>query len=472
MMFIRKYLVCQVVIVLLASSAMAQEKADSVLKFSLTEAQAYALQNNRSIQSARIDMEIAKKKVWETTAIGLPQFSITADYQHLFKVPEFAFPTTGFTQSELTFSGATPAGFEQFSSVGGLNQYIYNGPSIPISPKDNTTFNFTVSQLIFSGEYLVGLQAARVYKEMSEKSYIKSENVTRENVSSGYNLVLVLQENIILLRESLTVSDQAYIEVKKMYEQGFAEETSVDQLKINKLNIESLIHSLEGQYKVAQKLLKIQLGVDFEQEIALTDSLNGIIEQGNTQYLGSSQFDVNQSVDFQLMKTQEDLAALSYKREMSKFLPSVAGFYRHQELQKEPALNFQPKDVIGISVSVPIFTSGQRLSVVSQAKLQLKQATLGKKSAEQGLIMEYSQAFNEYETAFNSYVNNKESLKLSDKIYKMNIIKFKEGVATSLDLTQSQGQFLTTESSYYTSILTLLNAKAKLERILTKYEQK
>jgi outer membrane protein TolC len=458
----------------LAAGAIAQEKADSVLKLSLSQAQTYALENNRAIKSAKIDMEIAKKKVWETTTIGLPQFTVTADYQHLFKVPEFGFPTSGFTQSPLTFSGAAPEGFQQFTNteVGNLNQYVYNGKAIPISPADNTTFNFTLSQLIFSGEYIVGLQAAKVYKELSEKSFVKSENVTRENVANGYHLVLVLGENLALLKKSLDVSDQAYNEVQGLYKQGFTEETNVDQLKINKSNIETLIRSLEGQYGVAQKLFKIQLGVDFAQNIVLTDSLSGVIDQGNFQYLSSSQFDVNQSVDFEMMKTQENLAALNYKRLKAKFLPTVAGFYRHQELQKEPMLNFQPKDVAGISVNLPIFTSGQRLSTVGQAKLELQKTRLAKETVSQSLNMEYSQAKTDYETAFNNYLTNKESMELSDKIYRRNIIKFREGVASSLELTQSQGQFLSAESTYYSSVLSLLNAKAKLERILIQYQPK
>jgi len=57
-------------------------------------------------------------------------------------------------------------------------------------------------------------------------------------------------------------------------------------------------------------------------------------------------------------------------------------------------------------------------------------------------------------------------LALSEKIYNKNIIKFKEGVASSLELTQSQSQYLTSESNYYNSVISLLQAKAKMDRIL------
>ncbi|HEX3006664.1 MAG TPA: TolC family protein [Bacteroidales bacterium] len=125
---------------------------------------------------------------------------------------------------------------------------------------------------------------------------------------------------------------------------------------------------------------------------------------------------------------------------------------------------------MGLSVNFPILTSGQRISKIGQAKLDLDKTRLTKANAEQNLVMEYESARNDYETAFNNYTSNKESMELSLKIYKRTLIKYHEGVSTSLDLTQTQGQYLTSQSNYYNSVLSLLNAKAKLDRILTKYQ--
>ena len=76
---------------ILAFSLAAQEQPDT-LRLSLPDAQTYSLQYNRTVKSSQLDIEIAKKKVQETTAIGLPQFSVTANYQHIFKIPELSFP--------------------------------------------------------------------------------------------------------------------------------------------------------------------------------------------------------------------------------------------------------------------------------------------------------------------------------------------------------------------------------------------
>ena len=135
-------------------------------------------------------------------------------------------------------------------------------PPVSLGVKNNTTFDFTLSQLIFSGEYLVGLQATRVFKEISEKTLVKTEDQTKESVAETYYLVLVLGENVRVLNESLKSVDQTYNEMVKMNQQGLNEETDVDQIKISRSNIQTLITSLESQKEISLKLLKYQLGVD------------------------------------------------------------------------------------------------------------------------------------------------------------------------------------------------------------------
>ena len=350
---------------------------------------------------------------------------------------------------------------------GGINQYLYQGPGIPLGTKDNTTFNFTLSQLIFSGEYIVGLQAARVFKEVSEKAYIKSELTTKESVATSAYLVLVLKENLRVLQKSVELMDKTYGEIEQMSAQGFVEDTDVDQLKINKSNLQNLILSLQGQYEVAQKLLKFQLGLDFSQPLELTENLDGIVNRSNLEYLLPGEFNPGANIDYKIMNNQVELQKLNLRRAQSTFLPTVAGFYQHQEMTNTPAFNFQPKDVLGVNLSLPILTSGQRLSKVSQGKLNLEKARLNKDMVEQSVIMEYETARNAYQTAYMNFTNNKESLSLSEKIYNKSIIKYKEGVTSSMELTQSQSQYLTAESNYYNSIITLLQAKAKMDRILS-----
>ena len=181
----------------------------------------------------------------------------------------------------------------------------------------------------------------------------------------------------------------------------------------------------------------------------------------------SPEYDVNNSLDFQLVKKQEAISELMLKLEKSKYLPNIAAFYRHEEQTNQPSFNFAVKDVVGASFNLPIVSSGMRNARISQAKYDLEKSRLARDDAEQGLVMEFETARSNYQTAFSNYMTNRESMELGKKEYEKTVIKYREGVSTNFELTQSQNQYLTAETNYYNSVLALLNAKAKLDRILS-----
>jgi outer membrane protein len=434
------------------------QETKNILKLSILEAQDYALQNNRQVKSSKIDIESAKKKVWENLAVGFPQLNLAANYQHQFVVPEISF-------GPFLDVNSLPDG--SFLTKNDIQDAYKNSPTIPLGVRNNTIIDLTVSQLIFSGQYLVGIQAVKVLQSVSEKTLVKNEALTKESVSNTYNLVLIFGENEKVLNESLKAIDQTYNEMVKMNEQGLNEETDVDQIKISRANIQALIASLESQKEISMKLLKYQLGVGFDQQVVLTDSLPAIITQANIQYLKSPQFNVRNNIDYQLVSTQERISELLLKLEKSKFLPTITSFYRHEEQTNQPSFNFAVKDFLGVTLNFPIINSGQRSSRVSQARFDLEKSRLDKENAEQALIMEYETALSSYQTAFSNFTTNRESMTLSKKVYDKTVIKYREGVSSSFELTQNQNQYLTAESNYYNSMLLLLYAKAKLDRLLS-----
>jgi outer membrane protein TolC len=444
------------VILGLITKGFSQDNKD-MLKLSISEAQNYALQYNRSVQSAKIDVKSMEKKIWENLATGFPQLNFDINYQHQFVVPELSL-------GPYLDVNALPDGFLTKQNI--LDHYP-NSPPFALGVKNNAIINLTLSQLIFSGQYFIGVKAVQIAKQVTEKALVKTEAQTKESVADTYYLILVLSENDRVLNESLKSVNQTYGEMVKMNQQGLNEETDVDQIKINSSNIQTLINSVESQKEISMKLLKFQLGVDFNQPLELTDSLRGIIEKGNIQYMSPPEYNAKNSVDYQIMSNQEKVASLLLKMEQSKYLPTVTSFYRHQEQTNQPSFNFAVKDIVGVTLSLPIISSGQRNSKISQAKFDLEKSRLNKENGEQGLMMDFETALSSYQTAFSNFTTNKESMTLSKKVYEKTVIKYREGVSSSFELTQNQNQFLTAESNYYNSVLSLLNAKAKLDRILS-----
>lgn len=424
---------------LLMLSANKNLLAQEATKLSLKEAQEFALKNNTTILNSKIDNEIARKKIWETTAIGLPQVEGSVGYQNIVKVPTASFP------------------------MGENGENV----EIPLGVKENTTYTLSVSQLIFNGNYIVGLQASKVYYQMSDQTYLKSAIETRESVANTYYLILSLVENKKILSSNLQNLKQTFYEMQQMLAEGFVEATDVDQFQITVSSLENSVNTLDRQAEVAKRLLKFQMGMDLEQQIELTDQLESTLQQVNLASLTEQNFSVEKNIDYQIMLTQEKLGKLNYRKDLSDYLPSIAGFYQHQELAKKSDFNFTPPDVFGFTVSIPIFSSGERWAKAKQSSLALDKIVNAKKEVERSLNLGYIQAKSDLSSAYEKYLTEKNNIELSKKVYDITLIKYKEGVSTSMDLTTAQNQYLTAETNYFSAIYSVLTAKTKFDKILS-----
>ena len=454
----------------------ASQATDSVM--SLQQAIDYALEHNHDVQKAELEVLKAKKKVWETTAIGLPQVSASAAYSYMLTVPD---------------------ALEQFSILGDMFEPIYQAigtnstalvnaglldpNAAPQGPSDaggesvstddlrtTATLDVSVSQLIFNGSYIVGLQASKTYKMLSK--YQKQQSVVdlKEAVTNAYTGVLVARESKAVLDEILKSTNESIREMEAMYEEGFVENTDVDQLKLTAATIETNKKNLELRVKIAREMLKSTLGMDLEQPLKLTDDLDGIITHKNATTAKGFDFDVTQNISYQLLETQEKLKELDLKNVKAEFLPTVAGFYNHQENFNDKAFNLQPPDVVGVNVEIPIFSSWSRMSKVKQRQIELEQTRHDKANAVNGLKVQYRNTLNQFLTARNTYENNKSNMKLARKIYEKTQLKYKEGVSTSFDLSQAQGQYLRAQSDYFQSVMSLIEAKASLDKLSHQYQ--
>ncbi|HAQ65859.1 MAG TPA: hypothetical protein DCR43_08430 [Bacteroidales bacterium] len=434
-------------------------KGQQAKQFSLEQAQRYALENNTSIRNAMLDVKIAQKKIWETTAIGLPQVTAKGQYQNIFKVPMVSFGMS-FDPTLLPATG-------NLTKDDILNAYAM-GPAMPLGVKENTTLDITFSQLLFSGSYIVGLQASRVYAQLSNQTLQKSKNDVIESVTTTYCMILVGEESRAILKDNLSVVEKTLYEIDEMYGQGFVEKTDVDQLRVTANNLRNSLSSLERSILVAYNLMQVQMGTPDSVRISLTDSLPGVIASLNIEPLVAEQFILNNSPEYQLVGTAEQLARLDYKREKWEFLPTVSAAFVHNEKAKTPEFDFSPKNVLAIQATMPIFTSGSRLARLSQKKMALEQARNNRDYVSESLKLAASQAQYDLLSQNETFKNQKLSMELSRDIYNRTLEKYRQGVAASLDLMNTQNQYLSSLSNYYQSVFNVVQSKAKLEKILNK----
>ncbi|HPI85657.1 MAG TPA: TolC family protein [Bacteroidales bacterium] len=421
------------------------------LSFNLKEAGEYAVKNSYSVQNARYDLEIARKKVKENLSLGFPQIDGTVDYSYFIALPTSLIPGDFFGQP---------------------GEMI----EVQFGTKNNLTAGITLNQLIFDGRYFIGLQYAKIFEQISAENLEKSEEDIRETVSRTYFSILVGEESLKILDSTLVILMETLYQTEELYKEGFAERTDFDQLKITVTDLQNMINLQRRQNELGYKLLKYQMGLDLNQEILLTETLDGLINDAGISALAEQQFNPANHVDYRLISTQEKMQVLSLKNERAAYYPKLNGFVFLQENAQRDSFDFfdidQPwfmTSSTGVSLKIPVFSSGYRKSRVGQAKLELEKIRLTKNQVQAGLELSALQSRSAFITALENYFRDKQNIGLALDIYSRTLIKYKEGVATSVELTQQHQQFFNAESKYFQTVFNLLDAKNMLDKALGNY---
>ncbi|MCK4337730.1 MAG: TolC family protein, partial [Candidatus Aminicenantes bacterium] len=253
--------------------------------------------------------------------------------------------------------------------------------------------------------------------------------------------------------------------------------TDADLIKISVTRIMNNLQAIRRNKEVGYKLLKFQMGLDLEEKVVLKDRLEDILQIIDVEQAYEGEFKLENNIDFKLMSTQEKLSEMSLKNEKAKYLPTITAFYTFQWNAMRDAFNFfnskerwYRMQVLGVNISIPIFQSGRQRAKVQQASISLQQARNAKRQASQGLVLEAARTKAAFDSAYENYLNTQENMHLSKKVYDVTLIKYKEGVATSMDLTQAHDKFLMSQSEYIQALSGLLSAKNKLDRLNNNYE--
>ena len=443
--------------------------AQEVKKFSLKDAQQYAIDNNYQIKNAKTDIEIAKQRVKENTAIGLPQINASASYSYFMDIPTTLIPDF-----------LTPA-------IYAVNENLFElTPAVPLSDEPqyfeasfgsphNATWGATISQLIFSGQYLVGLRAAKAYETLTQSTYLKNEIEIRDAVAKAYYPVIIIKENKNYLDSTLISMKKMLYETEEYFNNGFVEDTDVDQLKLMIADLETALAYLDNRLELANNMLKFMLGLKTEDQIEATETLDALLTSVNNEFLVNSKFDFNNNIDYNLLKKGERLTYLQYKLRQSEYYPTMSAYYQYQKNGLRDQFDFFdfsknwfPSQVIGVQLDIPIWSSGMRKYKVNQAKLALNKAQVQDTELQQRLNLTVETYRNEFNNAYLIYNNRIKNLDIAKKIYQKTEIKYKEGISTSLDLSTAYNQYLQAEIDYLTSILDLLMKKSDLDKLLTK----
>ncbi|WBL22589.1 TolC family protein [Zunongwangia sp. HRR-M8] len=431
------------------------DNAPQSYSFSLEEAIRYGLDHNVEAVNAQKDIAISLKQKWEIIAQGLPQISAGADYQNNLKQPVSLLPAE--------IAGGEPGTF------------------LPVvfGTKQSMNATATWNQIIFDGSYIVGIQSAKTLLQITENAKTKTDQEVKKGIINAYGNVLLAEENVEILKMNVESVQSTYDETKATFENGLAEEEDVEQLEITLLTLKNNLNRSKRMKQIAYEMLNITLGLPVEADITLTEELEALAMQYFDLAILEKEIPVEENIDYRIAKNTAESAEIEVKLEQAKALPSLTGYvnYGYQGFSQKFTFltdnqDYFSQSVLGISLNIPIFSSGMRSARTQQQKIALEQALMDLEYTENEVKQQINSAKTEYEYSLDNYQVQKKNLALAERIENKNKIKFEEGVASSFELNEAQRQLYTAQQDYLQSMLNVITTKVELENLLdtTKYE--
>jgi len=404
-----------------------------VLVLTLDDAVNFAIDHNKTLINSRYAINKSSQKIKEAIAAGLPQINASVDYTSYLG-----------GQASIQLSPASPPATIEFNPTSNLQA--------------------SVTQLIFNGNYYVGIQLSKLAKKMTEQNYRMDALDVKEQTIQAYYLVLANERILNIIRENKANAQVIYEKTNNLVNAGILEETDIKKLSVMVTTVDNQIKSTERQLELGYNLLRLYLGLESNQMVRLASSLDEIADRYIFNIAVADTFRLDNNLNYQLLLMQTQLAKKNITMNKASYLPTLAAYYSYTEKLKKPLFDVSPKNVLGFTLSVPVFSGGERYSKLQQAKIDYDVTENSRDLLAQQLTIEERQLRYNYQNLLEQYMNQKTNKEVAHEVLNKMDLKYQQGVVSTLELTSANTDYLNAETNFTTVLLQLLNAELTLRK--------
>ncbi|MFT4032529.1 MAG: TolC family protein [Siphonobacter sp.] len=424
--------------------------------FSLKEAVDYGIKNNRNVASSQLDLAIAKARIGEVKASGLPQLTVALGLSHTIKAQPFFLPPG------VSFGGPAPADPDQETALtlGGV-RYTSNAIA-------------NLNWLLFSSSYLLGLKAAKVYTDLATKNSTASRITTAENVTKAYYSVLVNEERLALLGVNLARLDTLLRNTKASNAEGLVEKLDVQRIEVQRNNLSTEKQNVERLQELSYILLKYQMGYPLDQPMQLNEKLSKALFEESMIPEHKLQTQYTDRIEYSTLLTQRALQAIDVENVRLSNVPTLSltgnyGYYNgRQSVVRFITRPWLEAGAVGLNINVPIFDGFSRRYKLSQSRSNLLKVENNIKLLEQTIDLQINQAEIQVRNYWFTLQEQKRNLELAQEVLRVTQIKYREGVGSNIEVIDAEASFRESQTNYYTALYNTLVAKVDLDKALGK----
>ncbi len=413
-----------------------QEPTDSsVLYFTLDEAMSYALEHNWDLQNSSIAVRQAEADRWTAIASMLPQVNGTLDYSNYMGY-EMAFGETGL--------------------------------SIAMPPYGSIGVN---AALAVSGAQVISALIGKISVEMSDVTRRQSQQEVAEQVRLLYFSALVSGQTLELLERNLETVRRLHEFSQKSVDAGVAEQVDADQILVQVATLETSINEARRGLEMIYNSMRLQMNIGFDKEIVLTQTLDELMDVERSLDLLYDDFILENNFSYQLALKSTDLYRQQKNLAGWAYGPTLSAYYQYtgrKYFSDEMTMNMTPPNMVGVTLSIPIFSSGKNFETFKKAKLEYQKQLNTLENTEMALKIQHRQLKYNLSSAYERYQTQLKNLEVSQKVFDNIGKKYEFGHASSLDVTNAATTLITAQSTYVQAALDYVTAQIELEKLLNK----
>lgn len=407
----------------------------SVMYFTLDEAMTYALEHNWDLQNSSLAVRQAEADRWGAIATMLPQVNGTLDYSNYM-------------------------GYEM--------EFGETGLAIAMPPYGSIGVNASMS---VSGAQIISTLIGKLSIEMADVSHRQSQQEVAEQVRLLYFSALVSTQTVELLRRNLGTVRKLHELSQKSVDAGVAEQVDADQILVQVSTLETSINEAERGLEMIYNSMRLQMNVGFDKEIVLTQTMDDLMDVEHSLDLLYDDFIMENNFSYQLAlqsaelyRKQKNLAGWAYG-------PTLSAFYQYtgrKYFSDEMTMNMTPPNMIGLTLSIPIFSSGRNYTSFQKAKLDYQKQLNTLENTKMALNIQHRQLKYNLSSAYERYQTQVKNVEVSQAVFDNIGKKYEFGHASSLDVTNAATTLITAQSTYVQAALDYVTAQIELEKLLNK----
>ena len=434
--------ILKLILTVCAGAMSVQAFAQDTLHLTLDDALKIALSENRTLKIA--EMEVVKKGYARkgTYASLFPQIDFSTNYQRTIK----------------------------------KQVLVMGDQSIAIGTDNTWSTGFSASMPLVNVPLWKSIQITGQDVELAVEKARGSKIDLIEQVKQSFFAVLLAKDSYEVYKENYNTAVDNYNVVKDKYDAGKTSQYDLLTAEVAVRNAEPNMYNAQGNIVVTQWQLKAVLGLDLNNEIACDGNLKDyeyelarVSEEDPMAAADTLSLDKNSTL--KQLEIQDEQLHKTYQSQLAKYYPTLAGSISYNwnamtNTFRFNQFNWTPYSVAGISLTIPIFSGGQRYYTLKQTKVQREQMALQIEETRKKLEVSITQSLSSLNTSAKQYTAAKKSIESAEKGNSIAHKRYEIGSGTLLEMQNSQLALMQSRLNLNSSIYNYLVTKSSLDKIL------